>query len=86
MALIGFDQLNLSTSDFEGLGVGGRELNIKSGAISEDKLGFSFVTLDLTSADFTFDGTRSNYTLAQSASSSGAVSAFGFLSENGVGD
>jgi hypothetical protein len=79
------DQLDTVASEFEGTGTDNRQLSIKAGGISEAKLGFSWETVDILASAFTYDGTRSNYTLTSAASSNGNVDENHELLRNGVG-
>lgn len=83
-AKINANQLDLVAADLEAAGTDTRQLSIKAGGITEAKLGFSWEVVEIAAASFSFDGTRSNYTLSTAASSNSNVTDQAALLENGV--
>jgi len=45
MALVREDQIDTVLSDFTGAGIDNRQLALKGGAVTEEKLGFTWVTV-----------------------------------------
>jgi len=84
MALVREDQIDTVLSDFTGAGIDNRQLALKGGAVTEEKLGFTWATLEIPASSFSYDATRSNYTLAQAASSNANVLDMAQLLTNGV--
>jgi hypothetical protein len=85
MPKINADQLDIVASELEVAGTGARQLSLKPSGVTEGKLGFSWVTVDIPAASFAFGGTRSTFTLAQAASSDGNVLDNAELLRNGIG-
>jgi hypothetical protein len=79
------DQIDLVASELEAAGTSSRQLSIKAGGITEAKLGFSWDTVDILASAFSYDGTRSNFTLTTAASANANVLDNSELLRNGVG-
>jgi hypothetical protein len=85
MPKINANQIDVVTSELEAAGTDTRQLSIKPSGVTEGKLGFSWATVEVLASAFSFSATRSTFTLAQAASSSGNVLDNAELLRNGVG-
>jgi hypothetical protein len=85
MAKVRIDQIDTVASEFEGAGTDSRQVSIKPGGVTEAKLGFSWETVEILASAFSYDGTRSTYTLATAASSNANVLDNAELLRNGLG-
>jgi hypothetical protein len=82
---IRIEQLDVVASEFEGSGTDSRSLSLKGGAVTEEKLGFSWKVVEIAASAFSYSATRSTYTLSTAASSNASVLDFAELLRNGVG-
>ena len=85
MSKIAAQQLELVASELKSAGLESRQLSIKAAGVTEGKLGFSWVTLEIAASAFSYSATRSTFTLSQAASSDGNVLDNAELLRNGVG-
>ena len=79
-------QIDYDGSQFEEGGTTDRQLLLKDGGVGAAKLGFSWKTVEVEAASFSYASPRSTTTLATAALSDTAISEQPTLTRNGVAD